>query len=131
MLELQDTPSRWRAGGSATFHVAGPVTAPKLWEPDYPHLYRAVCTLRVGGVTVDSTSVSFGIRAVQWKADTGFFINGHHLKLHGWGQRPTDEWPGLGDAQPDWLHFYTLELTKQAGSNFQQALGPQREAVRA
>ena len=30
------------------------------------------------------------------------------LKLHGWGQKPTDEWPGLGAAQPDWLHFFTL-----------------------
>ncbi len=49
---------------------------------------------------------------------TGFWINGHHLKLHGWGQRPTDEWPGLGTAQPDWLHYYTLQLMKEAGGNF-------------
>ena len=59
-----------------------------------------------------------GIRAVHWDIQTGFWINGHHLKLHGWGQRPTDEWPGLGTAQPDWLHYYTLQLMKEAGGNF-------------
>jgi len=30
------------------------------------------------------------------------------FEMHGWGQKPTDEWPGLGAAQPDWLHYYTL-----------------------
>ena len=25
---------------------------------------------------------------------------------------------GLGAAQPDWLHFYTLELMHEAGGNF-------------
>jgi beta-galactosidase len=59
-----------------------------------------------------------GIRTAHWDVKTGFGINGHHLKLHGWGQKPTDEWPGLGAAQPDWLHFYTLSLMKDAGGNW-------------
>ena len=29
-----------------------------------------------------------------------------------------DEWPGLGDAMPDWMHFYTLDLMKEAGANW-------------
>jgi beta-galactosidase len=77
-----------------------------------------VCTLRVGGAAVDTAEIPLGIRAVRWDANAGFFINGQHLKLHGWGQKPTDEWPGLGAAQPDWMHFYTLDLMKQAGGNF-------------
>ena len=72
----------------------------------------------VGGQVVDAQEVPFGIRAVRWDANTGFYINGAHLRLRGWGQRPTDEWPGLGDAQPDWLHFYTLDLMKEAGANW-------------
>jgi beta-galactosidase len=55
---------------------------------------------------------------VRWDAKTGFYINSHYLKLHGWGQKPTSEWPGLGAAQPDWMHYYTLELMKEAGGNF-------------
>jgi beta-galactosidase len=98
--------------------LTGVLDHPRLWEPDYPHVYRVVCSLRVGGVTVDSSEVPLGIRAVRWDVDAGLFINGNHLKLHGWGHKPTDEWPGLGAALPDWLHFQTLALMKQAGGNF-------------
>ncbi|HKB56595.1 MAG TPA: beta galactosidase jelly roll domain-containing protein, partial [Lacunisphaera sp.] len=88
---------------------------PRLWEPAYPHLYRVALSLWSGGTVIDTAEIPLGIRAVRWDAQAGFFINGQHLKLHGWGQKPTDEWPGLGAAQPDWMHFYTLQLMKDAG----------------
>jgi len=106
------------AGGHGQFKLSGSVRNPQLWEPDHPYVYRVVCALKVGGKAVDTSEVPLGIRTVRWEVNTGFSINGHHLKLHGWGQRPTDEWPGLGAAQPDWLHDYTLNLMKQAGANF-------------
>ena len=106
------------AGVRAPFTVSGSLAYPRLWEPAYPHLYRVVCTLKVNGATVDAAEVPFGIRAIRWDAQAGLFLNGQHLKLHGWGQRPTNEWPGLGTALPDWLHAYTLRLMKDAGGNF-------------
>ncbi|HZZ29221.1 MAG TPA: DUF4982 domain-containing protein [Pirellulales bacterium] len=106
------------AGKSTVFAITGDIKSPQLWEPDYPYLYRVVCTVRANGQVCDACELPLGIRTVRWDADHGFFINGHHLKLHGWGQKPTDEWPGLGAAQPDWMHFYTLELMKNAGGNF-------------
>jgi beta-galactosidase len=106
------------AGASATFKVWGSLPKPELWESDYPYLYRVDCELEVNGQTVDTAEIPLGIRTVKWTADKGFFINGHHEKLHGWGQKPTDEWPGLGAAQPDWLHFLTLNLMKEAGGNW-------------
>lgn len=105
-------------GAQSTSKLSFVIPHPQLWEPDYPFLYHVVCSLWTGGRTVDSCEIPLGIRAVHWDVHTGFWINGHPLKLHGWGQRPTDEWPGLGTAQPDWLHFYTLDLMKQAGGNF-------------
>jgi beta-galactosidase len=113
-----DHDGRIAAGTHDEFAVAGSIAHPRLWEPAYPYLYRVVCSLRVGGETVDTYEIPCGIRTVHWDTGTGFYINGHHLKLHGWGQRPTDEWPGLGTAQPDWMHFYTLQLMKDAGGNF-------------
>ena len=106
------------AGASGTFSVSGTLPKPQLWESDFPYLYHVVCTLEVNGQAVDSTEIPLGIRTVKWTADKGFFINGHHEKLHGWGQKPTDEWAGLGAAQPDWLHFCTLNLMKEAGGNW-------------
>ena len=116
--------ARWKqsgevaAGGRATLKAGGTLAGPRLWEPDYPYLYRVVCTLLVGGRVVDSREVPLGIRSARWDAQTGFYINGRHLKLRGWGQKPTDEWPGLGAAQPDWMHFFTLKLMREAGGNF-------------
>jgi beta-galactosidase len=106
------------AGAKAQFDVSGAIAKPQLWEPDYPALYHVVCTLRVAGKVVDTREIPLGIRTAKWTTDQGLFLNGHHLKLHGWGQKPTDEWPGLGAAQPDWMHFFTLSLMKQAGGNF-------------
>ena len=106
------------AGGHTELKASGVVKAPLLWGPAYPHVYRVACTLKAGGQVVDSTEVPLGIRAAKWTADTGFHLNGRRLKLRGWGQKPTDEWPGLGAAQPDWMHDFTLGLMKDAGGNF-------------
>jgi beta-galactosidase len=106
------------AGTQETLNVSGALNEPQLWEPAYPYVYKAVCSLLIGGEVIDTAQVPLGIRSVRWDAKTGFYINGHHLKLHGWGQKPTSEWPGLGTAQPDWMHYYTLGLMKEAGGNF-------------
>ena len=117
VLTLQQSVSI-AAGSKSKVVVSGVVANPQLWEPAFPYLYHVVCQVTVAGQVVDSVSIPYGIRNAVFTTDYGFFINGHHLKLHGWGQRPTDEWPGLGTAQPDWLHEYTMLLMKQAGSNF-------------
>jgi beta-galactosidase len=111
-------PGPMRPGGIFTAKLGGVIGNPQLWEPAYPYLYTAALSLRVGGQLVDTQRVPFGIRSPKWDVNTGFSINGHPVKLHGWGQKPTDEWPGLGAALPDWMHFFTLALMKDAGGNF-------------
>jgi beta-galactosidase len=107
------------AGGeSATYKFATRLASPRLWEPGYPHLYRAEITLRTKDGAFDRTEIPLGIRAIRWDAQTGLWINGAHYKLHGWGQKSTNEWPGLGAALPDWLQHYTIRLMHDAGGNF-------------
>lgn len=106
------------AGGNLKVKLTGNLTAPRLWEPAYPHLYRVELKLVWRGQVLDSTEIPLGIRHIRWDADRGLFLNGAHLKLHGWGQKATNEWPGLGAALPDWLQFYTMELMRDAGGNF-------------
>jgi beta-galactosidase len=107
-----------KSGEQTRVVLSGVLDHPKFWEPGYPYLYRVMISLRVAGTLTDSTELSIGIRNPAWDAQTGLTLNGHSLKLRGWGQKPTDEWPGLGAAQPDWMHFYTLSLMKDAGGNF-------------
>lgn len=104
--------------GQGTVKLSGVLAQPQLWEPAYPYVYKVLFALQVNGEVIDTSETPLGIRHVHWDAKSGFYINGHHLKLHGWGQKPTNEWPGLGTAQPDWLHYYTLKLMKEAGGNF-------------
>lgn len=106
------------AGASATFRLESNLAAPRLWEPVYPHVYRVEIRLRAGGEIVDTTEIPLGIRAAQWSLANGFTLNGRNFKLTGWGQKTTNEWPGLGAALPDWMHFFTLDLMRQGGGNF-------------
>jgi beta-galactosidase len=106
------------AGVSETFSICPAVFEnPRLWEPDYPHVYRVVISLGEGGRIVDSTEIPFGLRHARWDPAAGLFLNGRQVKLHGWGQKSTNEWPGLGAAQPAWLHEFTLAMMRDAGGN--------------
>ncbi len=94
------------------------VVDPHLWQPDYPYVYTVKVSVAGKGTVSDVAETAFGIRSFRFDAATGFWINGRNVKLHGWGQKPTDEWAGLGAALPDWLNDYTLRLMWQAGGNF-------------
>ena len=106
------------AGTDQKVRFATTLPNPRLWEPGYPHVYSVVLTLSAAGGKVDSVEVPLGVRAIKWDANSGLWLNGAHYKLHGWGHKSTDEWPGLGAAQPNWLHAYTLQLMREAGGNF-------------
>ncbi len=113
-----EQPAVLAAGADLKVRFTPTLPNPRRWEPGYPHVYRVTLSLSVAGETVDTVEVPLGIRAVRWDTNTGLWINGSHTKLHGWGQKATSEWPGLGAAQPDWLHAYTLQLMHEAGGNF-------------
>ncbi len=117
VLTLSDQQSV-AAAGKLTFNKKATLMSPKLWEPTNPYLYRVQVTLKADGMTRDVTSVPLGIRYWRFDVAQGFFINGKHVKLHGWGQKPTNSWAGLGAATPDWMHEYTMRMQKTANSNF-------------
>ncbi len=110
--------SREVPAGRYTFAMTAKVDRPQRWEPDYPYLYNVVTTLSIGGKVVDRYETPLGIRSATWSVTDGFAINGHHLKLHGFGQKPTDEWAGLGAALPDWLTDFTLKMMKEGNANY-------------
>src|SRR5690625_3965552 len=94
---------------SYIFIVSGEMENPHRWSPDYPYVYTVRSKLEVAGEIVDIIDTPLGIRTFEFTKDQGFFINGQPLKLTGWGQRPTNEWAGLGTAYPNWLHGFIFE----------------------
>ena len=37
------------SGGQSLYKFSGAIQNPQLWEPDYPYLYRVICSITVGG----------------------------------------------------------------------------------
>ncbi len=54
----------------------------RLWSAEEPNLYRCRVTLSKNGKTVDTQSVSFGVRKLTW-SPKGFFVNGKETLLRG------------------------------------------------
>ncbi|WP_170309859.1 glycoside hydrolase family 2 protein [Seonamhaeicola maritimus] len=106
------------AGEKFTFSATTNVSKPNRWYTRHPYMYSVETVLKVEGEAVDSYSTPLGIRSFEFNKDTGFSNNGEYAKLHGWGQKPTNAWAGLGAALPDWLRDHTFQLMDEAGGNF-------------
>lgn len=106
------------AGQKTVIELAGQLENPQLWEPAHPYLYIIQTELLQDEEVIDANSVPWGVRWIEMSTEWGFRINDRHLKLQGWGIKSVDGWPGLGAANPDWMHYYTLSLVTEAGGNF-------------
>jgi len=53
-----------------------------LWSPENPYLYRLRTKLHGGGITVDETAATFGIRTFSARGRE-FLVNGKPYKVHG------------------------------------------------
>ncbi|MGL4630243.1 MAG: glycoside hydrolase family 2 protein, partial [Leadbetterella sp.] len=57
---------------------------PLLWNPETPHLYRAIVVLKdKSGLKLDILKQNFGIRFFNFDKDKGFSLNGQTVKLKG------------------------------------------------
>lgn len=59
------------------------VPNPDLWSPENPYIYTADSRVVEDGKVLDEYRTPFGIRSIKFSADSGFFINGKHMKLKG------------------------------------------------
>jgi beta-galactosidase len=80
---VETKPQPIAAGQSADFSQDITVKAPQIWDLGHPALYRAVAKIRSGKETLDDETVSFGMREFHFDAATGFWVNGHNIKIKG------------------------------------------------
>ena len=59
------------------------ISRPALWSVERPYLYRAVSRVSCGNKLCDSYTTPFGVRSFEFRADSGFFLNGRHVKIRG------------------------------------------------
>lgn len=59
------------------------VDSPNLWSVDDPYMYTLVTELTLNGKRVDTYETPFGIRTIEFRTDSGFFLNGEHIRING------------------------------------------------
>ena len=59
------------------------VDSPHMWSVDDPYMYTLVTELTVNGKLVDTYETPFGIRTIEFRADSGFWLNGEHVRING------------------------------------------------
>lgn len=57
--------------------------SPRLWTLEKPDLHVARIRLQADQTTRDEESVTFGVRSAEFRNDTGFWLNGKNVRLHG------------------------------------------------
>ena len=103
------------AESSGTVKLATKVSAPVLWSPESPKLYRLVTTVSVDGEKVDEQATVFGIRTIAFDHEKGFMLNGKHYELYGTCNH--QDHAGVGAAIPDALQDYRISKLKEIGCN--------------
>jgi beta-galactosidase len=132
------------AGGTADLAVGdtqvikadGRLTAAEFWDVGHPYLYDVYSILSVDGRVVDVCKTHTGFRQVEFKGGAGtggVWLNGHFVYLSGYAERAVDEWAGLGQAYPDWMHDFSAELLRSTHANYMRwmHISPQAVDVRA
>ena len=59
------------------------VPRPIRWSLERPYLYRVATRVACGPALCDDYTTPFGIRSFVFRADSGFFLNGEHVKIRG------------------------------------------------
>ena len=67
-------------------------------------------------VSTDKVATRTGFRKTAFK-DGKFYLNDRCLMVHGYAQRTSNEWPGVGISVPAWLSDYSNGLIVESGGN--------------
>jgi beta-galactosidase len=102
-------------GKEKEFTCAMGVPSPYPWSPENPYLYKLITKVFSGDSVVDQYETRFGIRAIIFDPNKGFFLNGKHVLLKGTNNH--QDFAGVGTAVPDPLQAFRVKRLKDMGSN--------------
>ncbi|MEI6890940.1 MAG: glycoside hydrolase family 2 TIM barrel-domain containing protein [Pontiella sp.] len=91
------------------------VNRPEWWSLESPVLYTAVSEVWVGGKRADRVKTRFGFRDIEWKPESGMWLNGENVKLRGVCNH--QDAGALGAAVPDKILRFRIEQLKAMGCN--------------
>ncbi len=108
-------------GEKTLLTASGALKPARFWSPEDPYLYSVYGILTVDGKVADVNKVVTGFRKTEFKGGAGkggVYIDGKFTYLKGFAQRSSNEWAGLGGADPDWLHDYQAKMIRDDNANY-------------
>ncbi len=99
------------AHSTAILKAEGRAYGLHFWSWGYGYLYNVKTT--VGDDVVSTTT---GFRKTEFKNGM-VYLNDRVIMMHGYAQRTSNEWPGVGMSVPAWLSDYSNDLFVKSGGN--------------
>ena len=105
------------AGETTTLSASKAAEGLHFWSWGYGYLYTVKTYLKQeDGNETDCTSVRTGFRKTKF-GEGKIWLNDRVLMMHGYAQRTSNEWPGVGISVPAWLSDYSNDLMVKSGGN--------------
>jgi hypothetical protein len=106
-----------KPGETRTVSVAKEVGGLHFWSWGYGYLYTVKTLLKADdGSKIDDVVTRTGFRKTEFK-EGKFYLNDRVIMVHGYAQRTSNEWPGVGISVPAWLSDYSNDLAVKSGGN--------------
>lgn len=106
-----------KAGQTAKLHTGGNLTGLHFWSWGYGYLYKVKTMLKDDkGAVGDAVVTRTGFRKTRF-AEGKIWLNDRVIMMHGYAQRTSNEWPGVGLSVPAWLSDYSNALMVESGAN--------------
>jgi len=119
--KFESEPLDMVAGEKSVIEATGALKDARFWSTDDPYLYDVYTLLSVDGKVLDVSRVSTGLRKTDFKGGVGsggVYVNDQFVYLKGFAQRASNEWAGLGQAYPDWMHDLNARLIRDCHGNY-------------
>ena len=87
-----------------------------FWSWGYGYLYTVETGLVVDGEIIDCVATRTGFRKTKF-GEGKIWLNDRVMMVHGYAQRTSNEWPGVGISVPAWLSDYSNDLMVESGAN--------------
>ncbi|MCM1311982.1 MAG: DUF4982 domain-containing protein [Bacteroides sp.] len=116
VASFSSAPQYVRKGETASLSASQKIESLYFWSWGYGYLYTVKTRLTVNGKCVDEVETRTGFRKTEF-GDGLFRLNDRVMMVHGYAQRTSNEWPGVGMSVPAWLSDYSNREMVKSGGN--------------
>ncbi len=103
-------------GETRTVSAQQQVAGLHFWSWGYGYLYTVETSLEEDRACCDLVATRTGFRKTRF-GEGKIWLNDRVLMMHGYAQRTSNEWPGVGISVPAWLSDYSNRLMVESGGN--------------